>query len=99
MALYESLQKIEKQYCVNIKMLNELYYIGKWVLFSSHYISKHMFWSFRCDHNNNDVIMNVDYRDKTKIYFQYIYHIAFWILENPTTLLALNKWQIQIDWH
>ena len=36
-------------------------------------------------------------RDKTTIYFQYIYHIAFWLLENSTPLQAPNKWQIQID--
>ena len=29
--------------------------------------------------------------DKTTINFQYIYHIAFWRLENSTTLLAPNK--------
>ena len=36
-------------------------------------------------------------RDKTTINFQYIYHIAFWLLENSTTLQAPNKCQIQID--
>ena len=35
-------------------------------------------------------------RDKTTINFQYIYHIAFWLLENSTTLRAPNKCQIQI---
>ena len=36
-------------------------------------------------------------RDKTTINFQYIYHIAFLLLENSTTLRAQNKCQIQID--
>ena len=36
-------------------------------------------------------------RDKTTINFQYIYHIAFWLLENSTTLRDPNKCQIQID--
>ena len=31
------------------------------------------------------------YRDKTTINFQYIYHIAFWLLENSTILLAPNE--------
>ena len=31
------------------------------------------------------------FRDKTTINFQYIYHIAFWLLEKSTTLLASNK--------
>ena len=35
--------------------------------------------------------------DKTTINFQYIYHIAFWLLENSTNLWAPNKCQIQID--
>ena len=30
-------------------------------------------------------------RDKTTINFQYIYHIAFWPLENYTNLQAANK--------
>ena len=30
-------------------------------------------------------------RDKTTINFQYIYYIAFWLLENSTTLQAPNK--------
>ena len=29
--------------------------------------------------------------DTTTINFQYIYHIAFWLLENSTTLQAPNK--------
>ena len=36
-------------------------------------------------------------RDKTTINFQYIYHKAFWLLENSTTLRAPDKCQIQID--
>ena len=36
-------------------------------------------------------------RGKTTINFQYIYHIAFWLLENSTNLRAPNKCQIQID--
>ena len=39
----------------------------------------------------------VSYRDKTTIYFRFIYHIAFWFLENSTTLLAPNECQIPID--
>ena len=35
--------------------------------------------------------------DKTTINFQYIYHIAFWLLENSTTLRTPDKCQIQID--
>ena len=31
------------------------------------------------------------YRDKTTIDFLYIYQIAFWLLENSTTLLAPNE--------
>ena len=34
------------------------------------------------------------FRDKTTVNFQYIYHIAFWLLENSTTLRAPNKCQI-----
>ena len=34
---------------------------------------------------------NICNRDKTTINFQYIYHIAFWLLENSTTLQAQNK--------
>ena len=29
--------------------------------------------------------------DKTTINFQYIYHVAFWLLENSTTLQVTNK--------
>ena len=36
-------------------------------------------------------------RDKTTINFQYIYHKAFWLLENPRTLLAPNKRQTDIS--
>ena len=35
--------------------------------------------------------------DKTTTNFQYIYYIAFWLLENFTTMLAPNERQIQID--
>ena len=38
-------------------------------------------------------------KDMTNIYFQYNYHVTFWLLENYTTLLALYKLQIQIDRH
>ena len=36
---------------------------------------------------------------RPQLLFQYIYHIAFWLLENSTTLRTPNKCQIQIDWH
>ena len=38
-----------------------------------------------------------DFRDKTTINFQYIYHIEFWLLENSTTLRALNDRFKKID--
>ena len=38
-----------------------------------------------------DAHLLICFGDKTTIKFQYIHHIAFWLLENSTTLLALNK--------
>ena len=36
------------------------------------------------------MLFNTALRDNTTIKIQYIYHIAFWLLENSTTLLAPN---------